>query len=185
MADHEPHNELYLEHTTPAHAAQQDTLPDVPPDDPRLQAEILRLAVRQCTRSLFAPDAFTAWLRSFSRRSACGRAGSGEASPLARFLSERCGRHVRVGRYEALICGALADDDARARYHSEASVPLPVWAQRVEWGMQHVTAWRALEVVAMVRSGANNAGSTRLPVCPATDGSPERAEKGRHAHGRA
>lgn len=153
-ANHEPHPEHTLD-TQPL----QDVLPDVPPtdalaDDPLLQAEVLRLAVRQCTRSLFSLDAFTAWLHTLPRRSACGRVGNGDVSPLAHFLSERCGRHVRVGRYEALICGALADDDAQARYRSEASVSLPDWARRVEWGMQYVTAARALEVVALVRSGA-------------------------------
>ncbi len=117
-----------------------------------LQVELICIAVRSCRTALASPEPFTAWLRCLSRRSVCGRAGIGEASPLARFLADACGRHVRVGQRATLIGGALSDDTALARFHSAATVPLPVWAQAVEWRCQGVTAGRVLELIAEVRA---------------------------------
>ena len=118
---------------------------------PEAQETSEEWAERSCRIALMSMGAFTAWLQTMSLWTVCGHAGAADASPLAHFLSDMCGRHVRVGRREVLICGRCTDDSAAARFHTVAIVPLPAWAQAVEWRCGEVTANRMLEVVARTR----------------------------------
>lgn len=111
-------------------------------DDTGLDAALERL-----DQALRSPVTFLAWMNQQPRGKSLGTAGASTASPLARYLSERCGRHLGVGTREICVYGPRELQTVAATLRTVALVRLPPWARDFERAICEVPPVRAMDVL--------------------------------------